>query len=146
MSVSLTQIGMFGLAGVAGALAASKAGLWADKGLGQRARGIALALLTLSWLPVAAPQISLWLLLLGVVMLDFAVQTAHVINQSIVIAARPHAASRLVGAYMCFYSLGSALGALIATHLYALWGWHAVCCAGALVSACAFIYWSGIRQ
>lgn len=146
MSLSQTQTGMFGLAGVAGALAATKGGVWADNGMGQRASGLALALLTLSWLPIVYLHTSLWWLLPGVVMLDFAVQTVHVINQSMIIAARPDAASRLVGAYMCFYSLGSALGAISATHLYALWGWNAVCCAGALVSAGAFLFWSGIRH
>jgi len=146
MSLSHTQIGLFGLAGVAGALAASRAGLWADKGRGQRATGIALAVLTLSWLPIAYIDTSLLWLLIGVITLDFAVQTVHVTNQSILIAARPDAASRLVGAYMCFYSVGSALGAIAATALYALWGWQAVCCAGASVSACAFLFWAGSRQ
>ncbi|MEI9880869.1 MFS transporter [Atlantibacter hermannii] len=146
MSLSHTQTGMFGLAGVAGALAASRGGLWADRGMGQRATGLALALLTLSWLPVGLLEIALGWLVLGIIMLDFAVQTVHVINQSLIIAARPDAASRLVGAYMCFYSLGSALGAIAATQLYALWGWHAVCYAGALVSACAFLFWLGSRH
>ena len=146
MSLSHTQTGMFGLAGVAGALAASRGGLWAARGIGQRATGLALALLTLSWLPVGLLEIALGWLVLGIIMLDFAVQTVHVINQSLIIAARPDAASRLVGAYMCFYSLGSALGAIAATQLYALWGWHAVCYAGALVSACAFLFWLGSRH
>lgn len=146
LSLSHTQTGMFGLAGLAGALAASRAGAWADLGLGQRATGLALALLTLSWLPIAALHTSLLLLIFGVILLDFAVQTVHVINQSLIVAARPEAASRLVGAYMCFYSLGSALGAIAATQLYTHWGWQAVCYAGAAVSASAFLCWSGVRQ
>lgn len=146
MSLSHTQIGMFGLAGIAGALAASRAGLWADRGMGQRATGLALALLTLSWLPIAYLETSLIWLIVGVIMLDFAVQTVHVTSQSIIIAARPEAASRLVGAYMCFYSVGSATGAIAATQLYALWGWQSVCFAGAAVSACAFLFWSGLAK
>lgn len=146
LSLSHTQTGMFGLAGIAGALAASRAGAWADLGLGQRATGLALALLTFSWLPIAALHTSLLLLIFGVILLDFAVQTVHVINQSLIVAARPEAASRLVGAYMCFYSLGSALGAIAATQLYTHWGWQAVCYAGAAVSASAFFCWSGVRH
>lgn len=146
LSLSHTQTGMFGLAGIAGALAASRAGAWADLGLGQRATGLALALLTFSWLPIAALHTSLLLLIFGVILLDFAVQTVHVINQSLIVAARPEAASRLVGAYMCFYSLGSALGAIAATQLYMHWGWQAVCYAGAAVSASAFLCWSGVRH
>ena len=146
LSLSHTQTGMFGLAGLAGALAATRAGAWADRGWGQRATGLALVLLTLSWLPIAALQSSLLLLVFGVILLDFAVQTVHVINQSLLVTVRPEAASRLVGAYMCFYSLGSALGAIAATQLYALWGWHAVCYAGAAVSACAFLCGCRARQ
>lgn len=137
---------MFGLAGLAGPLAASRAGAWADQGRGKQATGFALVLLTFSWLPIAALQSSLLLLIVGVVLLDFAIQTVHVINQSLLVAARPEAASRLVGAYMCFYSLGSALGAIAATQLYAHWGWQAVCYAGATASASAFLCWYGMRH
>jgi MFS family permease len=93
----------------------------------------------LSWLPIAYAETSLLWLIAGVIALDFAVQAVHVSNQSLIIAARPAAASRLVGAYMCFYSLGSAAGAIVATQLYSHWGWQAVCLAGAAVSACAFL-------
>lgn len=140
-SLSHTEIGLFGLAGVAGALAAAKAGHWADKGLGQKTTGIALALLALSWLPTAMLPVSLPLLIVGVVILDFAVQAVHVTNQSIIFAARPDAQSRLVGVYMTFYSIGSALGAITSTHVYALWGWTAVCILGACFSLAAFIFW-----
>ncbi|HHR1475395.1 TPA: MFS transporter [Klebsiella pneumoniae] len=146
LSLSHTQTGMFGLAGFAGMLAAARAGKWADQGWAQRTTGLALALLTISWLPIGYAETSLLWLIAGVIALDFAVQAVHVSSQSLIIAARPAAASRLVGAYMCFYSLGSAAGAIVATQLYSHWGWQAVCLAGAAVSACAFLIWSGSRQ
>ena len=141
LSLSHTAIGLFGLAGVAGALAASKAGRWADQGLGQRVTGISLGLLTLSWLPITFAETSLIALVCGVVLLDFAVQAVHVTNQSLIFAARPDAQSRMVGAYMCFDSVGSALGAAAATQVYALWGWIAVSLLGALISATALVLW-----
>ena len=141
LSLSHTAIGLFGLAGVAGALAARRAGRWADQGLGQRVTGISLALLTLSWLPITFAETSLIALVCGVVLLDFAVQAVHVTNQSIIFAARPDAQSRMVGAYMCFYSVGSALGAAAATQVYALWGWMAVSLLGALISVIAWFVW-----
>lgn len=140
-SLSHTAIGLFGLAGVAGALAARRAGLWADQGLGQRVTGLALGVLTLSWLPIGFAQTSLLALVVGVILLDFAVQAVHVSSQSMIFAARPDAQSRMVGAYMCFYSTGSALGAVAATQTYAHWGWPAVSLLGALISAAAFILW-----
>ncbi len=141
LSLSHTEMGMFGLAGIAGALAAAKAGAWTDKGWGRGAGGLALALLTFSWLPVAYTETSLVWLVIGILMLDFSVQTVHVINQSSLVAARPEAASRLIGAYMFFYSIGSATGAIVATQLYACFGWPSVCLAGAVVSGCACLMW-----
>ncbi|TDX18872.1 putative MFS family arabinose efflux permease [Buttiauxella sp. BIGb0552] len=89
-SLSHTQIGMFGLAGIAGALAASKAGKWADRGMGQRTTGLSLILLLLSWLPIAFAERSLLLLIVGVIVLDFAVQAVHVTNQSLIFSAIPN--------------------------------------------------------
>lgn len=141
LSLSHTQIGLFGLAGLAGALAAARAGRLADQGLGNRTTGIALALLTLSWLPTAFVESSLLAMVAGVVLLDFAVQAVHVTNQSLIFAARPDAQSRLVGAYMCFYSVGSGLGAIAATYTYAHFGWVSVCLLGAAISGIALLYW-----
>jgi predicted MFS family arabinose efflux permease len=141
LSLSHTAIGLFGLAGVAGALAARRAGRWADQGLGQRVTGLALCVLTLSWVPIGFTQTSLIALVCGVILLDFAVQAVHVTSQSLIFAARPDAQSRLVGAYMCFYSVGSAVGAVAATQVYARWGWVAVCLLGASTSAAALVLW-----
>ncbi len=140
-SLSHTAIGLFGLAGVAGALAARRAGRWADQGLGQRVTGISLGLLLLAWLPIAFSETSLLALVCGVILLDFAVQAVHVTSQSLIFAARPDAQSRMVGAYMGFYSLGSALGAVAGTQVYGRWGWGAVSALGAGISGVALLMW-----
>ncbi len=141
LSLSHAHIGLFGLAGIAGALAAARAGRWADEGKGSRTTGSALGLLVVSWLPIALAHRSLLALALGVAMLDFAVQAVHVTNQSLILAARPDAQSRMVGAYMCCYSAGSGLGAVAATQAYAHGGWLAVCLLGAGISAVAWCVW-----
>ncbi|MBN0997197.1 MFS transporter, partial [Pseudomonas aeruginosa] len=74
LSLSHTLTGMFGLAGFAGMLAAARAGKWADQGWAQRTTGLALALLTISWLPIGYAETSLLWLIAGVIALDFAVQ------------------------------------------------------------------------
>ena len=84
-------------------------------------------------------------LVLGVVMLDFAVQAVHVTNQTLLLKGRSEMASRLIGAYMCCYSLGSGVGAVAASWVYARWGWMAVCAVGAGFSALALIYWLYLR-
>lgn len=146
LALSHTEIGLFGLAGVAGTLAASHAGRLADLGRGERTTGVSLALLTLSWLPTAFVEHSLLAFVLGVLMLDFAVQAVHVTNQSLLLAGRGAMASRLIGAYMCCYSLGSGLGAVLASWVFAHWGWVAVCGLGVGISAVALCYWLWLQR
>lgn len=141
LSLSHTTIGMLGIAGVAGALAARNSGRLADRGWGQRTTGLSLLLMLAGWVPIACLHSSLWLVLTGVVMIDFAVQAIHVTNQSLIVAARPDAASRLVGGYMVFYSIGSGLGAIASTVVYATAGWLGVCMLGAAISAVALLFW-----
>jgi predicted MFS family arabinose efflux permease len=139
--MSHTAIGLFGLAGVAGALAASGAGRLADRGLAQTVTGASLGLLAISWAAILCLPASLPIFLLGVVALDFAVQAVHVTNQTLIFAARPEARSRLVGGYMVFYSAGSALGAIASTTIYAYAGWPGVCALGLTFSLLALAFW-----
>ncbi|AZM50523.1 MFS transporter [Streptomyces sp. WAC 06738] len=145
-SLSHSAIGMLGLIGVVGALAASAAGRLNDRGLSGRTTGAALALLAVSWLPLAFTGSSLWALVAGVILLDLAVQAVHVTNQTLIYALRPDAGSRLIGGYMVFYSVGSATGAIAATSLYAAAGWGAVCALGAGFSGLGFVLWVATRR
>ncbi|WP_248764847.1 MFS transporter [Pseudomonas protegens] len=141
LSLSHTEIGLFGLAGAAGALGAARAGHLADRGLAQWTSGLALGLMLLSWLPIAFTQSSLWALLLGVISFDLGLQAVHVTSQSLIYSVRPEAQSRLAAGYMLFYSLGSAAGSIAATATYAWAGWTGVCLLGAGINGVALIYW-----
>jgi predicted MFS family arabinose efflux permease len=140
-SFSHTVIGAFGLVGVLGALAAARAGRWADRGHGQRVTGAALLLMLLSWLALWFMSRSLWALALGIVLLDMGGQAIHVTNQSMIFQSRAAAHSRLVAAYMIFYASGSGLGAIATTSVYARAGWGGVCLLGAGVSLTTLIFW-----
>lgn len=146
LSLSHTAIGAFGLAGVTGALAAARAGRLADRGLGQRTTGVALILLLISWLPISYTQHSLLALIVGIVLLDLAVQAVHVTNQSMILTLRPEARSRLTAGYMIFYSIGSATGSIASTSIYDYFGWNGVCVLGAFVSASALLFWLLTRR
>ncbi|WP_081511702.1 MFS transporter [Nocardia donostiensis] len=144
-SLGTTQIGLFGLAGLAGALGAARAGRWADSGHAQAITGSSLALLTGSWLLIVRTEATLWLLIIGIILLDFAVQAVHVSSQHLLTAAHPHRPGSVIGAYMAFYSLGSALGAITTTWAYSTWGWPASCWLGAIYSLSALVLW-GLTQ
>ena len=141
LSLSHSEIGLFGLAGAAGALAAARAGHLADRGLGQWVSGVSLLLMLASWLPIALTQSSLWALLLGVITLDLGLQAVHVTSQSMIYSVRPEAQSRLTAGYMLFYSIGSAVGSILSTTTYAWAGWSGVCLLGAAINALALGYW-----
>ncbi|MFE5729579.1 MFS transporter [Streptomyces sp. NPDC056528] len=136
------QIGMFGIAGLAGALGAARAGHWADAGRAVPMAGSALALLLLSWVAIAQLSWSLWLLVIGVVLLDFAVQVVHVSNQHTLTSAHAERTSSVIGAYMVFYSLGSALGAAATTSVFTSHGWTGSSILGAGFALCALITWA----
>ncbi|MGE7688685.1 MFS transporter [Lysinibacillus sp. NPDC097214] len=141
LALSHSVIGAFGLVGVAGALAATQAGKLADRGYGQRTTGIALVLLLISWLFINYLEQSLLALIVGIVLLDLAVQAVHVTNQTMILPLRTEARSRLTAGYMMFYSIGSAGGSIASTQMYAHFGWEGVCFLGALISAIALIFW-----
>ncbi|MFI2506825.1 MFS transporter [Streptomyces sp. NPDC018972] len=137
--LSESQIGLFGIAGLAGALGAARAGRWADAGRAIPISGLALALLIVSWAAIAQLSWSLWLLAVGVVVLDFAVQVVHVSNQHLLTTAHPERTSSVIGGHMVFYSLGSALGAATTTSVLTSHGWVASSLLGAGFAACALI-------
>lgn len=137
-----TAIGAFGLAGAAGALAAARAGYWADRGKGEWTTGVAWIVLLLSWLPAAFLSSGLWTLVIGVLLLDLSGQAIHVVNQSMIFRTRPDAHSRLVGCYMLFYATGSGAGALASTHVYAWAGWTGVCVLGATITLAGLLFWA----
>ena len=143
---SHTVIGAFGLVGVVGALAAARAGQWADRGHAQRTSAAALAVLVLAWWPLSLMAASLWALIIGIVLLDLGGQALHVTNQSLILRTRPAAHSRLVGLYMLFYAVGSGMGAIGATATYAHAGWQGVCLVGAAVSLLALAFWGLTRR
>ena len=140
------QIGLFGVAGLAGALGAARAGRWADAGRTTRVTGLALTLLLLSWAATAQLPRSLWLLAAGVVLLDFAVQAVHVSNQHLLTAAHPDRAAGVIGGYMVFYSLGSALGATATTAVFTAYGWTGSSLLGAGFAGCALAAWAVDRR
>jgi predicted MFS family arabinose efflux permease len=141
MALSHSVIGSLGLVGVAGAMAAGHAGRLADRGLAQWTTGFALVLLFASWLPIGYLHRSIAVFVCGVILLDFAVQAVHVTNQSIIFATLPEARSRLVAAYMTFYSIGSGTGSVVSTWVYAHAGWTGVSTLGAAISLVALLFW-----
>jgi predicted MFS family arabinose efflux permease len=129
------MIGLFGLVGAAGALAASWAGRLADAGYAARSTlGFSLCVL-LAYLTLLPGGTSLLALLLGVVLLDLGVQGLHITNQSEVYRLRPEARARITTVYLTSYFLGGSLGSAAASVAFQRGGWLALCGCGLVCGA-----------
>jgi predicted MFS family arabinose efflux permease len=127
--------GFFGLVGAVGALAAPLAGKAADT-RGPRfaiTAGIVLALV--SYLVLGVGGGYLVGLVIGVILLDVGVQSAHISNQTLIFSLRPEARSRLNTVYMTGYFTGGSLGSVVGGLAWMHYGWPGVCAVGGLFVA-----------
>ena len=143
-------IGLFGLAGLAGAGVASAAGRLADAGLGRVASGGFLTLILASWALLALGASHLIWLVVGIALIDLGIQGAHILNQSAIYTLRPEARSRLTTAYITSYFAGGAAGSAAAAFAWQHGGWSSVCWLGAALALLGVGVWAtdrtGARQ
>jgi predicted MFS family arabinose efflux permease len=123
-------IGLFGLVGAAGIVAANLAGSLADAAHSRAATVGAGILLAASFGLLWLGRTSLGALIAGIVVLDVGTQGMQITNQALIYALRPDARSRINSAYMVCYFGGGAAGSLGAGALYATAGWAGVCLLG----------------
>jgi predicted MFS family arabinose efflux permease len=136
-------IGLFGLVGAAGALAANFAGRWVDRELGVITTLIFALCIGLSFLPLWYGRHNLAMLIVGILVLDVGVQGLQVTNQSMIYRLAPDAHSRVNSAYMVCYFAGGAIGSAVASSVYATSHWTGVCVLGAAIGAVAVLAAAG---
>jgi predicted MFS family arabinose efflux permease len=121
-----TETGLFGIVGLAGALAAPYAGKLADR------RGAAFTvMLSLATIFAAFGLMWFWMtipsLIIGVLLMDVGVQTIQVAEQGVVLSLLPAASSRLNTLYMVARFIGGAGGSLVGAFAWSYGRWPAVC-------------------
>ena len=130
-------IGLFGLVGAAGALCATFAGRWADRGLTARTTVVFALLVGASFVPLWFGGHDLAMMIVGILVLDVGVQGLQVTNQSVIYRLAPEARSRINSAYMVCYFVGGALGSALGSAAYDRWRWAGVSVLGAAIGAVA---------
>jgi predicted MFS family arabinose efflux permease len=138
---SEAKIGLFGLLGAAGAVAANAAGRLSDRGHVNRSTGAFAVILLLSWGVLAAGGLSIWAVGIGVFLLDVGAQGLQVTHQSVIYRLAPHARSRITAVYMTSAFIGAAAGSAIASGSFAIAGWTALCLMAALMPLAILIIW-----
>ncbi len=134
--------GLFGLVGLAGALGAPAVGRVADRRGHRFASGVALAVAFVSFAILGALGRTLAGLVLGVLVLDVGIQSAHVANLARIHGLEPTARSRRNTVYMVSYFAGGASGTWVGVRAWAAWGWIGVSATGAAYLAAALLAWA----
>ncbi|MGO4408185.1 MFS transporter [Bosea sp. RAF48] len=128
--------GLFGVVGAVGIFAAPLAGRFADSHGAAPVVALGAVLTVMSWL-VFGLWTSLLGLVVGVILLDFAMQSALVANQHIVFALRPEARARLNTILMGAMFLGGAAGSAAGTAAWQFGGWTGVVALGLVLGLLA---------
>jgi predicted MFS family arabinose efflux permease len=134
-------IGLFALVGGAGAITAQLTGRAADRGYQRSTTGLLLAVGAASFGAIWLGGSNVAWLIVGVLLMDMAVQGVHLLNMSVVYALSDGARSRIASVYMTIYFLGGALGSVAGTQAYRAGGWAAVSAVGAVFIAVGLGVW-----
>lgn len=133
--------GSLGLAGIAGALAASYTGYIAGKINRNNLISMACIMMIFSWGIFWLGGDSYMGLIAGIIILDLGLQAMHVTNQTIVFSMYPEASNRLNTVYMVSYFVGGSLGTFIGGIVWNDYGWNGVLCVGAsFVLLCLIVH------
>lgn len=139
--------GLFGLAGVAGALAASNIGKLSDRINARTITGIMLLITLVAFVLFWLIGQMLWGLIIGVILLDLGTQGTHISNQTRIYSLNAQANSRLNTVYMVSYFIGGSLGSLLGTYGWSIGHWTGVSLVGIVMLLAALgVYVLGSRR
>jgi predicted MFS family arabinose efflux permease len=137
-------IALFGLAGVAGAIAAPVTGRIADRGWSRPASVFAIAAAAGAFLLTHIAQqgspLSLGLLVAAAIVLDFGVSANMTLGQRAIFSLGAEYRSRLNGIYMTMFFSGGAIGSALGGWSYAHGGWNMASWFGFALPVAALLY------
>jgi len=140
-SFPVSVIGLFGLAGLVGAIVSQRAGRFHDRGWSIPATGIAWVIVLLSFIIAGVGAASVVAIIVAIIMLDAGIQAQNVLAQTRIFAVSASERSRLNTAFVTSNFIGGAIGSALAGVLWAAGGWTALCLAGAILCGFGLTVW-----
>ncbi len=137
-----STIGMFGIIGASGALAAPLVGRLGDRSDPRVAIGYGILLMLLSFVIFYFSSASLSGMVFGIVMIDIGLQGVHISNQTRIYALLPEARNRMNTIYMSLSFFGTAAGSAFGLWLWSIGRWHAVSLGCGGLSVLAFLVYA----
>lgn len=131
--------GMFGLIGAVGAVAAALVGRFTRFVSKNTIISLSLLIILLSWTFTYFAGYTYWGLVVGFILIDFGLQSTHIMNQSVFFAINIKATNRLNTVYMVSYFVGGSLGTLLGSIAWQYYGWAGVCSIGILFTVLALL-------
>lgn len=131
------EAGLFGLIGIAGALAAPLVGRLSDRRSPRATVGTGLLLSVAAWAGFLLAGHTLAGLVLGVLLLDVGAQATGVSNQARIYALPAELHGRLNTVYMVSFFLGGSVGSSLGSWAWEVRGWTGVCATGIGMTAAA---------
>lgn len=138
------QIGLFGIAGAAGALAAPLVGKLSDGSDPRKNILVGFILQIISMALFYFTGSHLYLFVAGIILVDIGQQAIHVTNQTRIYTLIPEARNRLNTVFMSVSFIGASCGSALGLWLWDLGGW-ALFCGGCtlvtLLNSCVYFFY-----
>jgi len=121
------QIGLFGIAGAAGALAAPLVGKLSDGNNPRKNLMIGFIMQIISMAMFYFTGANLFVFVAGIILIDIAQQAIHVTNQTKIYTLIPEARNRLNTIFMSVSFIGASCGSALGLWLWGQGGWNLFC-------------------
>ncbi len=133
------NVGMLGLCGIAGALAASFIGKYVKKVGVRRFNVIGCLLFIIAWGNLILIENHYSGIILGIILLDIGMQCIQLSNQASIFEICPNASSRINTIFITTDFIGGSLGTLLAGIAWKLDQWRGVGYAGIILILCSLL-------
>lgn len=127
-------IGLLGACGIAGALSASIVGRYVKRVGVRRFNFIGCGLNLLAWLLLYVGEHSYFGIILGILIIDIAMQCVQMSNQTTLFELCPRASNRVNTIFMTTYFIGGSLGTFLAGSTWQVFGWYGVIGTGTILT------------